>query len=254
MAAGGQRAGVAVGIDAGVVGQQGGAQFAQAQIGGLVVLVNALRFAGQAAAQGLAFQVGAEPLQALQGPEQIDRGRAAGGQGFQRWAQCFQGRAPAQAQEAARRALEMDPDDHAARLLLARAPEAYLGWTGQTFRARAGYLVFDWGQSEIVGPNDVMNPPDLRQGAAAIDADIKIPVPGAEVAATIAGRPVWLAAIISSVMFGAAHILPPQAISAALMALILCWLYWRTGSVWPAIAAHITNNALGIGLGLVWSP
>lgn len=67
-------------------------------------------------------------------------------------------------------------------------------------------------------------------------------------------RPVWLAAIISSVMFGAAHILPPQAISAALMALILCWLYWRTGSVWPAIAAHITNNALGIGLGLVWSP
>ena len=67
-------------------------------------------------------------------------------------------------------------------------------------------------------------------------------------------RPVWLAAIISSVMFGVAHILPPQAISAALMALLLCWLYWRTGSVWPALAAHITNNALGIGLGLVWSP
>ena len=67
-------------------------------------------------------------------------------------------------------------------------------------------------------------------------------------------RPVWLAAIISSVMFGVAHILPPQAISAALMALLLCWLYWRTGSVWPAVAAHITNNALGIGLGLVWSP
>lgn len=55
-------------------------------------------------------------------------------------------------------------------------------------------------------------------------------------------------------MFGVAHILPPQAISAALMALLLCWLYWRTGSVWPAVAAHITNNALGIGLGLVWSP
>ena len=67
-------------------------------------------------------------------------------------------------------------------------------------------------------------------------------------------RPVWLAAIISSVMFGVAHILPPQAISAALMALLLCWLYWRTGSVWPAVAAHITNNALGIGLGLVWAP
>lgn len=67
-------------------------------------------------------------------------------------------------------------------------------------------------------------------------------------------HPVWLAAIISSIMFGVAHILPPQAISAALMALLLCWLYWRTGSIWPAIAAHITNNALGIGLGLIWSP
>ena len=105
MAAGGQRAGVAVGVDAGVVGQQGGAQLAQAQIGGLVVLVNAFRFAGQAAAQGLAFQVGAEPLQALQGPEQIDRGGAAGGQGLQRRAQRLQGRAPAQAQGFQRQAV-----------------------------------------------------------------------------------------------------------------------------------------------------
>ena len=60
---------------------------------------------------------------------------------------------------------------------------------------------------------------------------------------------VVLAAIISSVLFGVMHILPPQAISAALMGLALCWLYWRTGSVWPAIAAHVTNNVLGIALG-----
>ncbi|WP_138511574.1 type II CAAX endopeptidase family protein [Maricaulis alexandrii] len=62
-------------------------------------------------------------------------------------------------------------------------------------------------------------------------------------------RPVWLAAGLSSVMFGVMHILPPQAISAALMALVLCWLYWRTGSIWPAIAAHMTNNALGVVIG-----
>ena len=62
-------------------------------------------------------------------------------------------------------------------------------------------------------------------------------------------RPVWLAALVSSILFGIAHILPPQAISATLMALALCWLYWRTGSIWPAIAAHITNNAIGILLG-----
>lgn len=62
-------------------------------------------------------------------------------------------------------------------------------------------------------------------------------------------RAVWLAAGVSSVMFGVAHILPPQAIAAAAMGLALCWLYWRTGSIWPSVAAHITNNAIGIGLG-----
>ena len=60
---------------------------------------------------------------------------------------------------------------------------------------------------------------------------------------------VWLAAGVSSVMFGVAHILPPQAIAATLMGLVLCWLYWRTGSIWPSVAAHVTNNAIGIGLG-----
>lgn len=80
-------------------------------------------------------------------------------------------------------ALDREGDDR--ELLLTRAPEAYLGWTGGAFMLRAGYLVFDWGQSEVVGPNDVLNPPDLRQGVAAMDADIKIPVPGAEVVASL---------------------------------------------------------------------
>lgn len=62
-------------------------------------------------------------------------------------------------------------------------------------------------------------------------------------------RPVWLAAGVSSFLFGVAHIIPSQAIAAALMGLLLCALYRRTGSVWPAIAAHAVNNALGILLG-----
>lgn len=62
-------------------------------------------------------------------------------------------------------------------------------------------------------------------------------------------RPIWLAALVSSTLFGVMHILPPQAISAALLALVLCWLYWRTGSIWPAIAAHVVNNALGVLIG-----
>lgn len=55
-------------------------------------------------------------------------------------------------------------------------------------------------------------------------------------------RPVWLAMLVSSLIFGAMHIIPPQAISAALMALALCALYWFSGSIWPPIVAHMVGN------------
>ncbi|UHQ54954.1 MULTISPECIES: CPBP family intramembrane glutamic endopeptidase [unclassified Microbulbifer] len=57
-------------------------------------------------------------------------------------------------------------------------------------------------------------------------------------------RPVWLAMLVSSLIFGAMHIIPPQAISAALMALALCALYWFSGSLWPPIVAHMVGNGL----------
>ncbi|WP_196138949.1 CPBP family intramembrane glutamic endopeptidase [Aliikangiella sp. G2MR2-5] len=57
-------------------------------------------------------------------------------------------------------------------------------------------------------------------------------------------RPVWLAAVISSAMFGASHIVPPQAISAALMSFLIIYLYVKSGSIWPAIFCHIVNNAI----------
>ncbi|TGY90338.1 CPBP family intramembrane metalloprotease [Marinicauda algicola] len=62
-------------------------------------------------------------------------------------------------------------------------------------------------------------------------------------------RPVWLAALMSSAMFGAMHILPPQAINAALLALVLVWLLRASGSLWPGILAHAVNNAAGLLLG-----
>lgn len=62
-------------------------------------------------------------------------------------------------------------------------------------------------------------------------------------------HPLWLAAILSSVMFGAMHIVPPQAINAAVMSLALVWLLQASGSLWPAIIAHAVNNAAGILLG-----
>ncbi|MBB5212629.1 CPBP family intramembrane glutamic endopeptidase [Microbulbifer hydrolyticus] len=57
-------------------------------------------------------------------------------------------------------------------------------------------------------------------------------------------RPVWLAMLVSSLIFGAMHIIPPQAISAALMALALCALYWFSNSLWPPILAHVIGNGI----------
>lgn len=66
----------------------------------------------------------------------------------------------------------------------------------------------------------------------------------------MSGRyPVWAAALVSSALFGVAHILPPQAINAFVMALVLAWLYWKTGSIWPSVAAHAVNNIVGVLLG-----
>jgi len=58
-------------------------------------------------------------------------------------------------------------------------------------------------------------------------------------------RPVWLAMLVSSAIFGAMHIVPPQAISAALMALALSALYWYSRSLWPAVLCHVVGNAIG---------
>ena len=58
-------------------------------------------------------------------------------------------------------------------------------------------------------------------------------------------RPVWLAMLVSSLIFGAMHIIPPQAISAALMALALCALYWFSRSIWPPILCHVIGNGIG---------
>ena len=62
-------------------------------------------------------------------------------------------------------------------------------------------------------------------------------------------HPVWLAATVSSALFGISHIVPPQVVSAFLMGLFLCWLYRRTGSIWPAVTAHVVNNGVGVFLG-----
>lgn len=58
-------------------------------------------------------------------------------------------------------------------------------------------------------------------------------------------RPVWVAALVSSAIFGASHIIPPQAINAFFLSLVLIWIYEKSGSIWPAIVAHAVNNIAG---------
>jgi len=60
--------------------------------------------------------------------------------------------------------------------------------------------------------------------------------------------PLWPAAIIAGALFGAVHftgassagVLPQLAV----LGIILCWLYDKTGSIWPTIAVHMLNNLL----------
>lgn len=60
----------------------------------------------------------------------------------------------------------------------------------------------------------------------------------------------WLAAVVTGLLFGGVHATSaPVAYLVPLAALGfgLCLLYWRTGSLYPCIAAHCVNNSLAFG-------
>jgi membrane protease YdiL (CAAX protease family) len=60
----------------------------------------------------------------------------------------------------------------------------------------------------------------------------------------------WPAAITSGLIFGLVH--APTGITTvvplAALGLALCWLYDRTGSLWPCVIAHMINNGLALAL------
>ncbi len=62
------------------------------------------------------------------------------------------------------------------------------------------------------------------------------------------GMPVLIAAVISSAVWGLFHYTGPDSwavcLQLAIFGLFLCWLYQRTGSIWPPIGVHAFNNAL----------
>jgi hypothetical protein len=60
----------------------------------------------------------------------------------------------------------------------------------------------------------------------------------------------WPAAIASGLIFGLVH--APTGITTvvplAALGIALCWLYDRTGSLWPCVIAHMINNGLALAL------
>ena len=58
------------------------------------------------------------------------------------------------------------------------------------------------------------------------------------------GNRLGIAVIVSSLMFGIVHMIPQQAFNAALLGLILGLLAIHSRSLFPAIAFHLSNNAL----------
>ena len=60
----------------------------------------------------------------------------------------------------------------------------------------------------------------------------------------------WPAAITSGLIFGLVH--APTGITTvvplAVLGFALCWLYNRTGSLWPCVIAHMINNGLALAV------
>lgn len=66
----------------------------------------------------------------------------------------------------------------------------------------------------------------------------------------------WLAAVVTGVLFGAAHVggtaTAGQLVQLGFLGFVLCLLRWRTGSLYPGMALHSLNNALAIGVSEHW--
>lgn len=75
-------------------------------------------------------------------------------------------------------------------------------------------------------------------------------------AALTTWRGPWPAALITGLLFGAAHVAvyPPEMLPAlAFFGFFACLLFWFTGSLLPCIAVHAFNNALATGNLAGWS-
>jgi uncharacterized protein len=61
----------------------------------------------------------------------------------------------------------------------------------------------------------------------------------------------WVAAILTGLLFGLAHTGSASSqylIPLGFLGFVLCLVRWRTGSLYPCMALHATNNALALGV------
>ena len=62
----------------------------------------------------------------------------------------------------------------------------------------------------------------------------------------------WTGIIITALVFGAIHMIPQQAVYAALLGIIFGWIYYRTRSLLPVIAGHVLNNSVAVVSMKIW--
>ncbi len=54
--------------------------------------------------------------------------------------------------------------------------------------------------------------------------------------------------LFSGIVFGLYHLRLTQVVPLSVLGIYLAYVMWRTGSVWPAVVAHFTNNAFSVFL------
>lgn len=52
--------------------------------------------------------------------------------------------------------------------------------------------------------------------------------------------------LFSGIVFGLYHLRLTQVIPLSVLGIYLAYIMWRTGSIWPAVIAHFTNNAFSV--------
>lgn len=61
----------------------------------------------------------------------------------------------------------------------------------------------------------------------------------------------WLAVLLSAVLFAAFHIIPIQVIIVFPVAIVLAWIYKKSGSLIPAIVLHAVNNLVALAISFI---